>query len=94
MLTTDCKRKRDRKPTSRRLTADELREIGQTLWGGIDMWKVGLTNALALKDHTRVRDMLSGRKPVIERARERLVALLRQRGAAALALADRLEREE
>ena len=73
---------------ARRLTPAELRAAGEALWG--ERWQAEMTRALGLTDTARVRQALSGRRPIPAGWLPELVEMLRARGNGALQLAERL----
>ena len=72
------------------LAPDDLTRAGQALFG--ERWQTDLAGALHLTDSARIRQMLSGRRPVPPGVAAEIMALLRQKSAEAAAIADDLER--
>lgn len=73
------------------LTPADLERAGVTLFG--ERWQADLTDALGLTDTARIRQMLTGRRPVPPGVAAEIMALLRQKSSEAAALATELERE-
>jgi hypothetical protein len=71
------------------LTADELQDAGIVLFG--PQWLTPLADALGLRDNKRLREMMSGTRPIPAGFRAELVEMLRGRAGRAIVLADRLE---
>lgn len=73
-----------------RLTPDELREIGEALYG--PGWKSPLADLLGF-DYRRIKHWMDRTRSIPPGVAAELAAELRRRGKQALALADRLERK-
>lgn len=65
-----------------------LEEAGQALYG--ERWQSEMARALGVKDSRRIREWMAGDRTIPPGIWPELAELLRQRGAAATALADRL----
>jgi hypothetical protein len=62
-----------------RLTPDELAQAGRALYG--DRWQTDVTHDLGLTDSARLRQWLSGKRPMPTGLRDELVGLLTRRAA-------------
>lgn len=72
------------------MTGDLLREIGEALYG--DRWQSDMRDALALGDATRIRDWLSGRRPIPAGIVTDLLILAHKRAGAAAQAAQKIEK--
>lgn len=67
----------------------ELKEAGEALYG--DRWQTDLKRGLGLKDARRIRQWMSGARPISPGVWPKITMLLRERGLHALALANKLD---
>ncbi|MEW6258143.1 MAG: hypothetical protein AB1592_19495 [Pseudomonadota bacterium] len=72
-----------------RLSVEDLRRIGETLYG--PRWQTEMAAALGFGDSARIRQFLSGARPIPAGVYADAMALLRQKSETARALADELE---
>ncbi len=74
---------------ARTFTPDLLQRAGETLFG--ERWQTDMANALGLGDSARIRQMLTGRRPVPPGIAATVVAMLRQASEASRVLADEID---
>lgn len=70
------------------MTPAELAEAGRALFG--ERWQADMTDALGLRDSSRIRQFLSGRRSIPIGIRAQIVTMLMVRGERAMCLARRL----
>ncbi|MFG1414081.1 hypothetical protein V5G24_23550 [Xanthobacter sp. VTT E-85241] len=73
-----------------RLAVEDLRRIGEVLYG--PRWQTEMAQALRFGDSARIRQFLSGARPIPAGIYADTMALLRHKSETAKALADELER--